>query len=392
MRGCRWVGLLSVVLVAAGCVDRPGGGEASAPTTQSPARLLNGATSDTTRPTAALAGHSLLRPTGVWFIDESRGWVIGEGPCPDGVCLLRTGDGGRHWAPSPAPTTGGYSHSRGPDSYVSDVRFADANNGWAFDRDLWSTHDGGATWARVPLESPVFSLETNGDKVYALVASCRLRWLECHGPVRLYEAEVGSDDWRSVLTVDVGSAGPNGQIVVAGRSVYVTVHPHLSASDFPGDQPVLYAVTEAGDLQRRAVPSPCGVRAFLAAAGPRDLSLWCQTGDGAGGSAPHILYRSRNGGRTWTRIWERRSAYYGPVAITPEGTFLGVSTANLRVDRPDGTQETIRFSASGLYNEQIHSLGFVTPRQGAVVTGPFEGWLYITRDAGHTWEPVNFGS
>jgi hypothetical protein len=218
----------------------------------------------------------------------------------------------------------------------------------------------------------VLSLETTGDKAYALVASCRLRWSDCRGPVRLYEAKVGGDDWRSVLTVDLGSAGPNGQIVVSGQSVYVMVHPHFGESAWSGELPVLYAVTPAGDTLRRLVPSPCGVRAVLAAAGPRHLSLWCQTGDGAGGSAPHVFSISRNGGKTWTRIWEHRSVYYGPIAITPEGTFLGASTAWLQIDRPDGSHETIRFSASGLYNEQIHRLNFVTARQGWVVTGPWK--------------------
>jgi photosystem II stability/assembly factor-like uncharacterized protein len=139
------------------------------------------------------------------------------------------------------------------------------------------------------------------------------------------------------------------------------------------------------------VPSPCGVRAVLAAAGPRHLALWCQTGDGAGGSAPHVFSISRNAGKTWTRIWEHRSAYYGPIAITTEGAFLGVSTSNLRIDRPDGTREMVQFGASGLHdNEQIHRLAFVTARHGWVVTGPLEGWLYNTRDAGHTWDPANF--
>lgn len=401
VRGDRWAGLVSVVLVATACGHPSGGPQGDAPATSPIAEVVDRAASTPARQTITPAASpyrpgraSEFRPSGVSFIDESRGWVIGEGPCTGEGCsnVFQTRDGGRHWVPTSAPATGGHSRSHGGDPYVSDVRFADAQNGWAFDRDLWSTHDGGATWNPVPLDSPVLSLETTGGKVYALVASCHLRRSECRGPVRLHEAKVGGDDWRPVLTVDVGSARPNGQVVVWGRSVYVIVHPHFGEAAFPGDPPVLYAITPTGDPQRRRVPSPCGVRAVLAAAGPRDLSLWCQTGDGAGGSAPHVFYVSRNAGKTWTHIWKRRSIYYGPIAITPKGTFLGASIAWLQIERPDGTREMIRFSASGLYNEQIHRISFVTARQGWVVTGPLEGWLYNTRDAGHTWEPANFQS
>jgi len=37
-------------------------------------------------------------------------------------------------------------------------------------------------------------------------------------------------------------------------------------------------------------------------------------------------------------------------------------------------------------------LNFVTPRQGAVVTvsNDTRGWLYLTHDAGHSWEPARF--
>jgi len=34
---------------------------------------------------------------------------------------------------------------------VRQVRFADADNGWAFGPDLWATHDGGAHWGRTRL-------------------------------------------------------------------------------------------------------------------------------------------------------------------------------------------------------------------------------------------------
>jgi photosystem II stability/assembly factor-like uncharacterized protein len=280
--------------------------------------------------------------------------------------------------------TGGRSRSWEPGDYVTDIRFADARNGWAFNRDLWATHDGGDTWTALHLGSPVLSLETTAGKTYALVASCRLKWSDCRGPVRLYEATVGSDDWRAVLDVDGGSpSAPNGSVVVSGRSVFAMVHP--SGSPHPGKTPSLHALTPAGRWVRRPVPSSCSWSASLIAASPRDLFLFCQTGDGAGGSAPHEFYVSRDGGVRWTRTFKDRSTYPGPIAITPEGRFLADSTESLHIERPDGSRETTHFDASGQYNESIIALQFVTPRHGVVLTGK---GVYITDDAGRHWDPI----
>jgi hypothetical protein len=338
-------------------------------------------------------------PTGMSFVDESEGWVIGEAPCPDGQrpaepqgwplnqCLriVRTRDGGRHWEPTAAPATGGRSRSWDPGDYVTDIRFADTRNGWAFDRDLWSTHDGGDTWTAPDLGSPVLSLETTAGKAYALVASCRRSRSDCRGPVRLYEANVGSDDWRPVFDIDIGSPSVvNGSVVVSGRSVYVVVDP--SAASPGGKPPSLYALTPAGRWDRRPLPSSCPWGVVLAAGSPRDLFLWCQTGDGAGGSAPHEFHVSPDGGVQWTRIWSHRSVYFGPIAITPEGRFLANSVEHLQIERPDGSSEWTRFSASGQYNESIIALQFVTARHGVVLTGK---GVYVTRDAGRHWDPVH---
>ncbi|MGH9009726.1 MAG: hypothetical protein ACRDYF_07755 [Acidimicrobiia bacterium] len=270
------------------------------------------------------------------------------------------------------------------------MRFADARNGWAFDRDLWATHDGGATWTALDLGSPVFSLETTGRSAYALVASCRLSRSDCRGPVRLYESTVGSDDWRPVFDIDVGSPpSPNGSLVVSGRSVFLVVHPHpYGGQPQPGKPASLFARTPVGRWERRALPSSCDWAVpQLAAATPRDLFLSCQTDQGAGGSAPHEFHVSRDGGFRWTRIWKDRSVYFNPIAVTSEGRFLAESIAELRIDRPDGSHETTRFTASGKYpyGESILAIQFLTPRHGIVLTS---NELYITPDAGHHWDPV----
>jgi len=383
-RAVAGAGLLGVLFVATGVLAAVGSGGARPGSTggaESPA--LN-SSSSTTMSADGREVASGFRATGVWFIDESQGWVIGGG-CGPGRCarFMRTSDGGRSWEPLAAPSIAG----TGKADDVTDVRFADPRNGWAFDRGLWSTHDGGATWHAVDVGSPVLSLETAGSTVYVLVGSCRVSQSDCRGPVRLYQASVESDDWRPVFDIDVGSpASPNGRLVVSGPAVYALVHPHYG-SPRPGKPPTLYALSAAGRWEPRPLPASCWLGGVLAAASPGNLFLSCQTGDGAGGSAPHEFHVSRDGGVRWTRTWEGRSVYFGPIVVTSDAKFLAESTEDLRIDRPDGSRQYQRFTYSPELRcgERIHALQFVTGRQGVALTCH---QLYITRDAGHRWDLV----
>ncbi len=84
MRRKHWVWSLSVLLATAGySAPRPAG--KSVPAT-SPAT-----------PVTAILAPPAFRPTGVWFIDEAEGWVIGDGCAAGGACVSQTRDGGRHW-------------------------------------------------------------------------------------------------------------------------------------------------------------------------------------------------------------------------------------------------------------------------------------------------------
>src|SRR5271170_749568 len=86
-----------------------------------------------------------FRPTSVTFIGTDTGWVIGQagtpGHCATRYCtsIARTDDAGKTWAGVPAPVTGPADGSTG----VSQVRFLNADNGWAFGPELFATHDGG---------------------------------------------------------------------------------------------------------------------------------------------------------------------------------------------------------------------------------------------------------
>lgn len=335
-----------------------------------------------------------FHPSGVSFINQAQGWVIGESPCGEASCivLLRTQDGGLHWEPIAAPETHGESERTRSADYVSDIRFADERNGWVFNRALWVTHDGGATWRAAHLGNPVLALEVTAGNVYALVASCELSLAECTGPVRVLEAQVGSDQWRSVLEVEMGSPPvPNGQLVVSGPAVYLSTHPYIS-SPRGGEPPLLFARTAAGGWERRRMPSSCAWGGVLAASGPDDLVFACQTAEGGLGQAPNELHASADRGDSWTRIGNDSFPGHAMiVAATPQERFLVLSTEQLLIDRPDGRQASVRFNGSGGYSEPIRSIHFTTTQHGVVLTGnSSQGRVYVTRDAWVNWGEISF--
>jgi photosystem II stability/assembly factor-like uncharacterized protein len=56
---------------------------------------------------------------------------------------------------------------------VSKVRFANLRDGWAFDPGLFSTHDGGQTWADESPPGEVIAVEPSGRTAWAIERTCR---------------------------------------------------------------------------------------------------------------------------------------------------------------------------------------------------------------------------
>jgi photosystem II stability/assembly factor-like uncharacterized protein len=101
------------------------------------------------------------------FADAQHGWLLvslGAGAGSEGVQILRTADGGAHWATvsrtaSSAPSPGSLPLS----GIKTGISFRDATTGWvtaavagpAGDTWLYMTHDGGHTWQHQNLVLPV---------------------------------------------------------------------------------------------------------------------------------------------------------------------------------------------------------------------------------------------
>jgi photosystem II stability/assembly factor-like uncharacterized protein len=126
-------------------------------------------------------------------IGTTTWWLLGSAPCSSPPCtsILRTDDGGNSFVGTPAPRT----------TQVSQLRFANAADGFAYDTQLWVTHDAGASWHQVRLGGTVTELATAGGFAYAIVRYGH------KGAGRLERAPLGSDTWTTLPAAGSAYAG-----------------------------------------------------------------------------------------------------------------------------------------------------------------------------------------
>ena len=126
-------------------------------------------------------------------ISPGTWWLLGAAPCSTPPCtsILRTDDGGHSFVGTPAPRT----------TRVSQLRFANAADGFAFNPQLWVTHDGGASWHQVRLGGAVTELASADGFAYALVRYGH------KGQGRLERSALGDDTWTTLPGAGSAYAG-----------------------------------------------------------------------------------------------------------------------------------------------------------------------------------------
>ena len=120
-------------------------------------------------------------PYSTTFVSASEGWVLGDAPCSAAPCtsIVRTRDGGRSWQGIPAPRAPLMPLNGAPPvGTVSTIRFADDNDGWVAGESLYATHNGGASWTKIPIVpggGVITAVGTGAGRVYASVSTCGYR-------------------------------------------------------------------------------------------------------------------------------------------------------------------------------------------------------------------------
>ena len=133
---------------------------------------------DTTTPVTGIGPRggvipAHFQPTSFTAVSLEEWWMPGTARCltGSGTCgaIVRTTDAGSRFAGIPSPPVSAKD--------VTQVRFANALDGYAFDPELWETTNGGTSWARVTTPGPVAELEVADGEAYAL--TCPAGFAKC---------------------------------------------------------------------------------------------------------------------------------------------------------------------------------------------------------------------
>lgn len=298
-----------------------------------------------------------FEPQSFTAISELTWWLLGRAPCSRPPCtsIVRTTDGGVSFVgiPAPrAPTIGSQGHGT-----VSELRFADLDNGYAYGDGLYVTHDAGRTWHALNLGGGVIDLAIAGGRAYAVVFPAG------GGPYRLMSSFVGQDDWTVVTAagaVDDGLWARGSDVFVESADLGHVLVSHDQGITFarypsPGygrgcsfqelSPPVVWAHCAGGMLGEMWRSTNAGAT-FHLASGP---------GLGVSNSAPFAaasattavfgfqqLYRTVDGGKSYVPV--------GPAGIG-SWQYLGFTDAThgvaLGIGSQPGSREQLYYTTDG---------------------------------------------
>jgi hypothetical protein len=350
-----------------------------------------------------------FQPTSATFVGLNTGWVIGQagtpGQCYTRFCtsVARTDTAGKVWYGVHAPRTGAPNGATG----VSQIRFLDTRDGWAFGPQLWATHDGGQTWTQVPTNGlRVTDLETAGSEAFAVFARCTgtgSGFADGCTQFFLYSSPAGSDAWAPVPglsggfgTGGAGSGGTAGSatvVLAAGRGYFYTPAGTLVSGPVTGGG----AWTQVGSGPLHCLPGPAaaggrpaaGQLAAYGAAGT-DLALACpaSTAGGQPGSTldqQETIYSSADGGQNWRQAGTLTTTGPATSLAAANGGLLVLGTS-LCIDVSAGNGAKWRQTQLGP-GQGFSYVGMTSPAQGVAVPADASlNAVWFTFDGAQSWQ------
>jgi photosystem II stability/assembly factor-like uncharacterized protein len=255
---------------------------------------------------------------GVEFLNHNIGWAVGGQSGTKSTMLYGTKDGGKTWER--------LTLFDGELSHLTDIGFADANNGWIVGRDqVLRTTDGGESWG------PVNQPERGSYGAHKLLV-------------------LGPD------AIIVGSDVENAQI--------------LRTVDGGGTWEVIALVKDGG-----GGAGSNNTVSGLALAEPSTVFATTGTRHGSRG----VIYRSNDGGRTWEVVEEADRPLLGIAFHGKRGVAVGV---NIAFWTADGGNTWSRVAIPG----NQYAVDFVD--DNTVVAVGDRPHVVISRNGGKTWQPL----
>jgi hypothetical protein len=341
-----------------------------------------------------------FRPTSITFVGNGSGGevgaVIGQAgdqahPCATSDCtsLAGTSTYGSSWYGVSAPETPGPTSPDG----VSQLRFSNLTDGWAFGPGLWETTKGGWPWTpESTYGKQVTDLETVNGRAFAIFASCSgagQDYATTCTSFSLYTSAAGSTTWSPVAvptgfaTMTSGAPSAATLVIAGGTTGYL-----LTPSGAVLTGPVTGgAWTRAGTAPCEPGPAQAGGQPAGAqlAAGP-SLVLACDSGPTA------TIYTSADGAQ-WRPVG-KLTVSGTPTALTATNpdTIVLATTARIYYSTSSGTSWHAA-SLSGAAPGGFSYVGMTTASFGVAVPADAQlDEVFVTTDGGQTWTPSPIAS
>jgi photosystem II stability/assembly factor-like uncharacterized protein len=375
--------------------------------------LPSSSSADTIRPSSlsqARAGATVadrFQPTSITFVSSRLGAAIGQGH-QAGQCagqstctsVAGTDDYGKTWFGVTAPAAGFPAGASG----VSQLRFLNENQGFAFGPALWVTQNGGSSWSQVGLPSGVrvTDLETVDGQVLAV-------WAQCQGDGTDFAADCNRFTLETAPAADAGQSSgwrpvPGATALRSGASASSAVLTLAAGASTEPSSGRVYLLAPDGRLlaggltgQRLAVsgrvPKECLPGPPQPGTGtPSEALLTYQSGSLyllCSGGARAVLYLSTDDGQTWTRqpaIPQHGTA--SSLAAGANGLVVIATTEGLVESADNGQTWRLALGAGRGPGSGFAYVGMTDESRGVALpadTTLHEVW--ITRDGGQSWQP-----
>jgi photosystem II stability/assembly factor-like uncharacterized protein len=323
-------------------------------------------------------------PISVTAISTNSYWVLGSTACAAQRCaaLAHTTDGGATFtrlgrtsdgSPMPPIVT-----TVEDGTTVRDVRFGDTENGWMYGGALYTTHDGGATWAPDnSIPNDVVDMAAASGEVWAVA----LRVVGSSESYGLYHATYGASGTSAWAEVNLGGV----TILDQPKLAVIDTTSFLLATQ-PSGQAITLVLTN-GVGSHTSVPGPCKLTPAQSLSVAGDGALWAFCAAGHTGE----IYVSINSGTSWTGGMISEMGPIGGVDSSHAFVAIGTGLKLVTVDNGGAHSTTISpFGQSQLTG--VKFIGFTTINVGfAVVYDQNSGSeLWRTTDGGQTWAVVAF--
>ncbi|HTR91602.1 MAG TPA: hypothetical protein VMI73_07675 [Trebonia sp.] len=367
-------------------------------------------------------------PATVTWVGPTTGFVMGQAGTP-GTCgaeqnsdictsIAITHDSGQTWAGVNAPLTGAASGLTG----VSQLRFLNGVDGWAYGPELWATHDGGLKWTKIrdPFgdNRQVTDLETINDRAYALWANCT-KSSECFS-YTLMSTSAGQDDWAPVSGVpqNLAAASTGGAQIPGSASFEIGgSYGYLIAPDgslYVGSLP---QGGSPSTWQRASATLPCNpswllegaygqsqqvlLAPYWAKGGTPSLAVVCEVNAPSRGFSTTV-WISRDNGATWTEQKNVGNAGVSLIgkalsltATSTGGLIIATKTGIYRLPPGASQWQQVTFSGAATPPSGFSYVGMTNDSQGVAIADPGDVGsqpnpdpygIWMTLDGGQTWQ------